>query len=112
MRRPLRAVVDTYPEGSTTVRAWVPLTFNAALRSESKKRTPEDAVRDLASRIPGRSARRQSTGAGIAGPMSAQELCEVVRIARPPAALISPRRRLPGADVVADVAENDRDGHR
>ncbi|BAS18365.1 conserved hypothetical protein (plasmid) [Arthrobacter sp. Hiyo8] len=52
----LREVVDTYPEGSATVRAWVSLTFNAALRAGSKKRTPEDVARDLASRIPGLSA--------------------------------------------------------
>src|SRR5688572_2960211 len=85
----LREVVKTYPEGSATVRAWVSLTFNASLRSGSKKRMPEDVARDLASRIPGLSARLQSTGAGIARPMTAQELCEVVRVAYdPPAALL------------------------
>jgi hypothetical protein len=85
----LREVVRTYPEGSATVRAWVSLTFTASLRAGSRKREPEDVARDLASRIPGLGARLQSTGAGIARPMSAQDLCEVVRIAYdPPAALI------------------------
>jgi hypothetical protein len=96
----LREVVQTYPEGSATVRAWVSLTFNASLRAGSKKRTPEDVARDLASRIPGLSARLQSTGAGIARPMSAQELCEVVRVAYdPPAALIIDEAHAAGSPV-------------
>jgi hypothetical protein len=96
----LREVVDTYPQGSATVRAWVSLTFNAPLRAGSKKRTPEDVARDLASRIPGLSARLQSTGAGIARPMSAQELCEVVRVAYdPPAALIIDEAHAAGSPV-------------
>ncbi|WP_253906686.1 SCO6880 family protein [Arthrobacter sp. I3] len=96
----LNEVVDTYPEGSATVRAWVSLSFNASLRAGSKKRTPEDVARDLASRIPGLSARLQSTGAGIARPMSAQELCEVVRIAYdPPAALIIDEAHAAGSPV-------------
>jgi hypothetical protein len=96
----LNEVVETYPEGSATVRAWVSLTFNASLRVGSKKRTPEDVARDLASRIPGLSARLQSTGAGIARPMSAQELCEVVRIAYdPPAALIIDEAHAAGSPV-------------
>ena len=52
----LREVVDTYPEGSATVRACVSLTFNSSIRSGAKKRTAEDVARDLASRIPGLSS--------------------------------------------------------
>ena len=49
---------------------------------------------------PGLSARLQSTGAGIARPMSAQELCEVVRIAYdPPAALIIDEAHAAGSPV-------------
>ncbi len=96
----LHEVVQTYPEGSATVRAWVSLTFNASLRAGSKKRIPEDVARDVASRIPGLSARLQSTGAGIARPMSAQELCEAVRIAYdPPAALIIDEAHAAGTPV-------------
>ncbi|BCW13019.1 MULTISPECIES: SCO6880 family protein [Paenarthrobacter] len=96
----LAEVVDTYPEGSATVRAWVSLTFNAAIRAGARKRTPEDVARDLASRIPGLSARLQSTGAGVARPMPAQELCEVVRIAYdPPAALIIDEAHAAGSPV-------------
>lgn len=96
----LREVVRTYPEGSATVRAWVSLTFNASLRTGTKKRTPEEVARDVASRIPGLSSRLQSTGAGIARPMPAQELCEVVRIAYdPPAALIIDEAHAAGSPV-------------
>ncbi|MFJ4210742.1 SCO6880 family protein [Paenarthrobacter sp. NPDC089675] len=99
-REMLHEVVETYPEGSATVRAWVSLTFNAAIRTGAKKRTPEEVARDLASRIPGLSARLQSTGAGIARPMTAQELCEVVRIAYdPPAALIIDEAHAAGSPV-------------
>ncbi|BCW86534.1 hypothetical protein NicSoilE8_42070 (plasmid) [Arthrobacter sp. NicSoilE8] len=96
----LTEVVDTYPEGSATVRAWASLTFNAAIRAGARKRTPEDVARDLASRIPGLSARLQSTGAGVGRPMPAQELCEVVRIAYdPPAALIIDEAHAAGSPV-------------
>jgi hypothetical protein len=36
----LHEVVDTYPEGSATVRAWVSLTFNAALRAGLQEADP------------------------------------------------------------------------
>lgn len=102
----LREVVRTYPEGSATVRAWVSLTFNASLRAGSRRREPQDAARDVASRIPGLGARLQSTGAGIARPMSAQELCEVVRIAYdPPAALIIDEAHAAGSPVALTWAE-------
>ena len=96
----LREIVSTYPEGSATVRAWVSLTFNATLRTGSRRREPEDVGRDLASRIPGLGARLQATGAGIARPMPAGELCEVVRVAYdPPAALIIDEAHAAGTPV-------------
>lgn len=102
----LREVIRTYPEGSATVRAWVSLTFTASLRAGSRKREPEDVARDIASRIPGLGARLQSTGAGIARPMSAQELCEVVRIAYdPPAALIIDEAHAAGSPVAMTWGE-------
>ena len=102
----LREVIRTYPEGSATVRAWVSLTFNASLRAGSRKREPEDVARDIASRIPGLGARLQSTGAGIARPMSGQELCEVVRIAYdPPAALIIDEAHAAGSPVALTWGE-------
>lgn len=82
----LREVVRTYPVGSATVKAWVALTFTATTRGSGKRRDAEEMSRDLAARLPGLSSRLTATGAGAARPMSAQQLCEVVRIAYEPRA--------------------------
>ena len=80
----LREVVATYPAGSATVRACVAITFNAAPRPGARRRKPDEMARDLASRLPGLGEGLQATGAGPARPMSAQELCEFVRVAYEP----------------------------
>ncbi|WP_422758813.1 SCO6880 family protein [Paenarthrobacter sp. C1] len=82
----LREALQTYPQGSATIRAWVALTFSAAARPGGKRRTVEETARDLASRLPGLTERLESTGAGACAPLDAQELCEVVRVAYDPAA--------------------------
>jgi hypothetical protein len=76
--------VDTYPAGSATVTAYVSLTFSTAGRSGGRKRELEDVARDLANRLPGLTAGLNSTGAGAVRPATAQELCEVVRVAYDP----------------------------
>ncbi|SFL27010.1 SCO6880 family protein [Geodermatophilus ruber] len=80
----LREVVDTYPAGSATVTAYVSLTFSAAGRSGGRKRELEDVARDLGTRLPGLAAGLNATGAGAVRPATAQELCEVVRVAYDP----------------------------
>lgn len=85
-RAMLEEVVATYPEGSATVKAWVALTFTATSRSAGKRRDADEMSRDLAARLPGLSQRLHATGAGAARPMTAQQLCEVVRIAYEPRA--------------------------
>jgi len=80
----LAEVVATYPEGSAEVGAWVALTFAGSIRS-GRRRTPEEMARDLASRLPGLTHGLAGTGAGSARPVTAQELCEIVRIAYDPA---------------------------
>ena len=82
----LREVVDTYPEGSATVKAWVSVTFAASVRAGARKRTPEEMGRDLASRLPALSQSLHATGAGGARPVTAAELCEMVRVAYDPQA--------------------------
>lgn len=86
-RAMLTEVVRTYPEGSASVRAWVALTFTASTRA-GKRRAVEDMGRDLASRLPGLSLGLNATGAGTARPMTAQDLCEVIRVAYDPAAAL------------------------
>lgn len=80
----LREVVATYPAGSSTIRAYVSLTFNAATRSGGKRRSAEEMGRDLASRLPGLTQTLQATGAGATHLLTAQEVCEVVRVAYDP----------------------------
>lgn len=82
----LREVVDHYPSGSSTVKAFVAITFTAAPRAGGRKRTADEMARELAARLPGLTGSLQATGAGAAHPLSAQELCEAIRIAYDPAA--------------------------
>ncbi|MGK5110945.1 MULTISPECIES: SCO6880 family protein [unclassified Geodermatophilus] len=82
----LREVVDTYPAGSATVTAYVSLTFTAAGRAGGRKREPADVARDIGTRLPGLTAGLSATGAGVVRPATAQELCEVVRVAYDPSA--------------------------
>jgi hypothetical protein len=86
-RAMLTEVVQTYPEGSALVSARVALTFRGTDRN-GKKRKEEDMGRELASRLPALTQSLNSTGAGAARPVTAQELCEAVRIAYDPAAAV------------------------
>lgn len=87
-RAMLAEVVDRYPAGSSTVKAFVAITFAAAPRAGGKPRKPEEMGRELAARLPGLTAGLQATGAGAAHPLSAQELCEAIRVAYDPAAAV------------------------
>jgi hypothetical protein len=82
----LHELVEQYPAGSATIKAYVAITFNAAARVNGKKRTPDEMGRELASRLPGLTQTLSATGAGATRPLSAQELCEVIRVAYDPAA--------------------------
>jgi hypothetical protein len=82
----LGETVVTYPAGSSTVKAYVALTFTAVPRKGAKGREADEMAHELASRLPGLTATLQATGAGAAHPLSAQELCEVIRVAYDPAA--------------------------
>jgi hypothetical protein len=82
----LNELVEQYPAGSATIKAYVAITFNAAARMNGKKRTPDEMGRELASRLPGLTQTLSATGAGATRPLSAQELCEVIRVAYDPAA--------------------------
>lgn len=84
----LAEAVDRYPAGSSTVKAYVAITFSAAARAGGKKRTPEEMGRELAARLPGLTGSLQATGAGSAHPLDGQELCETIRIAYDPAAAV------------------------
>ncbi|MDF8263512.1 SCO6880 family protein [Luteipulveratus flavus] len=80
----LREAVQRYPEGSAVTTVMVALTFNANTRVGGKRRSHEEIARDLATRIPHLANGLVSSGAGAARPMTAQELCEVIRTAYNP----------------------------
>ena len=82
----LQEAAVTYPAGVTQHQVWVSLVFSAAPRPGARRRKPEDMVRELANKIPYWCAHLESTGAGLATPMSAGELAEIVRVAYDPAA--------------------------
>jgi hypothetical protein len=86
-RAMLAEVIQTYPEGSALVNARVALTFKGTDR-QGKRRKEDDMGRELASRLPALTQSLNSTGAGAARPVTAQELCETVRIAYDPAAAV------------------------
>lgn len=84
-REMLREVVATYPAGSSTVTAYVAISFSASHRPGGRRRGAEEMGRELAARLPGLTSSLQATGAGAARPLAAAELCEVVRTAYDPA---------------------------
>lgn len=97
----LHDLVEQYPAGSATIKAYVAITFTAAARAGGKKRTPEEMGRELASRLPGLTQSLSATGAGATHPLSAQELCEVIRVAYDPAAA----RLIDDANAAGDIPE-------
>ena len=97
----LENLVDQYPAGSATIRAYVALTFNAASRVGGRKRSAEDMGRELASRLPGLTQGLTATGAGTSRPLTAQQLCEVIRVAYDPAAA----RLIDGANAAGEPPE-------
>lgn len=87
-KRVLEDIVEQYPAGSATVRAYVAITFSSAIRTGGKKRTVDEMGHELASRLSGITQNLGSTGAGATRPLDAQELCEVIRTAYDPAAAV------------------------
>lgn len=85
-RAMLHEVVSRYPAGSAVIRSWVTLTFSAATRATGPRRSTEEVLRDLASRLPKLGERLGTTGAGAVRPTVADELAETVRVAYDPAA--------------------------
>lgn len=85
-RRVLREVIGSYPLGSATIRAYVTLTISGTGAGRGRRRSAEEVVSDLATRLPGIIGRLHGTGAGSPRPVAGQELCELVRAAYDPAA--------------------------
>ncbi|PPG79313.1 hypothetical protein C5D04_10100 [Rathayibacter sp. AY1D2] len=105
-RAMLSEVVETYPVGSATIRAYIALTFTANARINGKRRNAQEVASDLSARIPGLTSSLAATGAGAARPLGAQEICEVIRTAYDPdAAVLIDQARAEGE--TADLSWTD-----
>lgn len=119
-REMLSEVVALYPHGSHTIKAYVTLTFSATSSATGKTRSDVEMGRDVAARLPGLTASLSATGAGAARPLSAAELCDVIRTAYNPgvAPLVDEARAETGdtdlhwSDVGPAAAEAEWDGYR
>lgn len=70
-----------YPSGAAQVRGWVTLVFRGGSR---RRRNAQEVAVEVSSRLPELTANLQHVGAGRAVPVTAQQLCEVVRTAYDP----------------------------
>lgn len=76
-------IAATYPAGSAQVRAWVTLVYRGDSR---RRRNPAEVALEVGTRLPALSANLQYVGAGgVARPVDARGLCELVRTAYDPA---------------------------
>lgn len=80
----LHEVLETYPAGTAVVTAYLALTFSTAGRGATRRRGARDLAADLRGRLPGLVSGLAATGAAAVRPLSARELCEVVRVAYDP----------------------------
>lgn len=82
-RQVLDEVVDSYPRGSSVVKAYVALTISRT--AAGRKRSVDEIGRELSAQLPNLTGSLEATGAGAVTPASAAELCEIVRVAYDPA---------------------------
>jgi len=81
----MRQVAATRPLGASRLQAFVAITWNAATRKGGRKRAAAEMAKELASRVPALVTSLETTGAGVVHCCTAQELCEMVRVAYDPA---------------------------
>lgn len=84
-RSVLQEVAETYPHGSATVRAYIAITWSAQTRDGGHKRSVDEVAHDLATRLAFIGQQLSASGAGAIRPVSASEICELVRMAYDPA---------------------------
>ncbi|MFG3253229.1 SCO6880 family protein [Streptomyces sp. NPDC048172] len=80
-RAVMEEVVQRYPSASSEMHTYIALTYAIP---GGQKRTDEDIVDDLATRIPGLLDGLVGAGGGPAAPLSAERIAEVVRVAYDP----------------------------
>jgi hypothetical protein len=80
----LNEIVNTYPAGAADLKARIALTFD--MNAGGQRKSTGEMARDLATRLGGLTQRLHATGAGVAIPVNAQRLCEIVHAAYNPRA--------------------------
>ena len=78
----LEEIVRRYPAGAADLKARVALTFS--MIAAGRRRTATEIAHDLATRLGAITQRLHATGAGVAAPVDAQRLCEIVHAAYTP----------------------------
>lgn len=79
----MSTIVDSYPQGSSQAAAYVAFTYSDR-RVSGRRRSQQDMLTELASRLPYLVEKMQGTGAGACSPMDVPDLCRYVRIAYDP----------------------------
>ena len=80
-------IVERSPHGAADITGYIALTY--AIGRAGRRRSLEDAAVEIASRLPGLTHGLQATGAGIGRPVSAQRLCEIIRVAYDPGSAVA-----------------------
>jgi hypothetical protein len=83
-RETLAEIVRTYPAGAADLKARIALTF--ALGADGRVKTAAVMAQELRTRLGVLTQRLHATGAGVAAPVDAQRLCEIVHAAYNPRA--------------------------
>ena len=78
----LDEIARCYPSGAADLKARVALTFEMV--AAGRRRSATETAHDLATRLGAITQRLHATGAGVATPVDAQRLCEIVHAAYSP----------------------------
>ena len=78
----LDEIARCYPSGAADLKARVALTFEMV--AAGRRRSATETAHDLATRLAAITQRLHATGAGVATPVDAQRLCEIVHAAYSP----------------------------
>ncbi|MFE0877932.1 SCO6880 family protein [Streptomyces smyrnaeus] len=81
-RAVMEEVVQQYPQASSEMHTYITLTYGLPAGQKPKH---EELITDLATRIPGLLSGLVGAGGGVAYPLSAERIAEVVRVAYDPA---------------------------
>ncbi|RBP98812.1 SCO6880 family protein [Bifidobacterium xylocopae] len=77
----LSDVVESYPQGSSDVKAYLFFTYSASRKGSGRRKKRDEIIQDIAPRLGHLSQRVEASGAAACWPMDMQALCRYVRVA-------------------------------